>query len=237
VGQSTKLRRIQNMNSHAFSRLAISITAIVLGFTSFAQAGPPLICHPIEIGQAKSLPWVEWNHRGSTDYDLKNLTRDTLAILDSNTPVLVRMETLRRATIYARQDPQVAKELITRLQARAAKSAAAGHPEALAWFDLGYLAEAYNQWMGKGEPNPAAGLDGYSWVRKAISLRGSDPEMEFAAALITLTGPENAHKDHVRKAMAGAKNDLLLAQNLASNFNRQTISELLVAAPAGGSNQ
>jgi hypothetical protein len=225
------------MNSHAFSRLAISITAILLGFASFAQAGPPLICHPIEIGQAKSLPWVEWNHRGSTDYDLKNLTRDTQAILDSNTPVLVRMETLRRATIYARQDPQVAKELITRLQARAANSDAAGHPEALAWFDLGYLAEAYKQWMGKGEPNPAAGLDGYSWVRKAISLRGSDPEMEFAAALITLTGPENAHKDHVRKAMAGAKNDLLLAQNLASNFNRQTISELLVAAPAGGSNQ
>jgi hypothetical protein len=225
------------MNSHAFSRLAISITAILLGFASFAQAGPPLICHPIEIGQAKSLPWVEWNHRGSTDYDLKNLTRDTLAILDSNTPVLVRMETLRRATIYARQDPQVAKELITRFQARAANSDAAGHPEALAWFDLGYLAEAYKQWMGKGEPNPAAGLDGYSWVRKAISLRGSDPEMEFAAALITLTGPENAHKDHVRKAMAGAKNDLLLAQNLASNFNRQTISELLVAAPAGGSNQ
>ena len=35
---------------------------------------------------------------------MKNLTRDTLAILDSNTPVLVRMETLRRATIYARQN-------------------------------------------------------------------------------------------------------------------------------------
>jgi hypothetical protein len=33
--------------------------------------------------------------------------------------------------------------------------------------------------------------------------------------------------------MAGAKYDSLLAQNLASNFNRETISELLVAAPAG----
>jgi len=225
------------MNSHAFPRLAISIVAVLLGFTTFAQAGPPLICHPIEIGQAKSLPWVEWNHRGGMDYDLKNLTRDTLAILDSNTPVLVRMETLRRATIYARQDPQVAKELITRLQARAANSDAAGHPDALAWFDVGYLAEAYKQWMGKGEPNPAAGLDGYSWVGKAISLRGSDPEMEFAAALITLPGPESAHQDHARKAMAGAKNDPLLAQNLASNFNRQSISELLVTAPTGGFKQ
>ena len=225
------------MNSHAFSRLAISTVALLLGFTTFAQAGPPLICHPIEIGQAKSLPWVEFNHRGSSDYDLKTLSRDTLAILESPTSVLVHMETLRRATIYARQDPQVAKELITRLQARAANSDAAGRPDALAWFDLGYLAEAYNQWMGKGEPNPAAGLDGYSWVRKAIGLRGSDPEMEFAAALITLPGPDSAHRDHVRKAMAGAKNDPLLAQNLASNFNRQTISELLVAAPAGRSQQ
>lgn len=225
------------MNTHAFSRLPISIVAVLLGFTTFAQAGPLLICHPIEIGQAQSLPWVEWNHRGSTDYDLKNLTRDTLAILASNTPVLVRMETLRRATIYGRQDPQVAKELITRLQARAANSDAAGHTDALAWFDVGYLAEAYKQWMGKGEPNPAAGLDGYSWVRKAISLRGSDPEMEFAAALITLTGPESAHRDHARKAMAGAQSDPLLAQNLASNFNHQTMSELLATAPAKGLHQ
>jgi hypothetical protein len=221
------------MNADAFSRLAISTVAVLLGFTTFAQAGPPLICHAIEIGQAKSLPWVDFNHRGSTDYDLENLSRDTLALLDSRTSALVRMETLRRATIYARQDSQVAKELITRLQVRAVSSDAAGRPDALAWFDAGYLTEAYKQWMGKGEPNAAAGSDGYSWVKKAISLSGSDPEMEFAAALITLQGPDRAHRDHVRKAMAGAKNDPLLARNLASNFDRQTISELLVAAPAG----
>ena len=167
------------------------------------------------------------------DYDLKNLTRDTLAILDSSTPVLVRMETPRWATIYARQDPQVAKELLTRLQGRAANSDAAGHPDALAWFDVGYLTETYKQWLGKGEPNPATGLDGYGLIEKAISLRGQDPEMEFAGALVTLEGPENDHQDHVRKAMAGAKNDPLLARNLASNFNLQTISELMTNPPAG----
>jgi len=221
------------MNLHAFSRLAISTVAVLLGFTTVAHAGPPLICHPIEIGHAKSLPEVEFNQTANTDYDLKNLSRDTLAILDSNTPVLVHMETLRRATIYARQDPQVAKELIARLQARAANSDAAGRPDALAWFDVGYLAEAYKQWMGKGKPNPAAGFDGYSWVRKAITLRGSDPEMEFAAALITLRSSDSTHQDHTRKAMAGAKSDPLLAQNLGSNFNHQTIAELLIAAPEG----
>ena len=220
------------MNTHALSRLMISTAAVLLGFTTFAQAGPPLICHPIEIGQAKSLPWVEFNHQASTDYDLKNLSRDTLAILDSSAPVLVRMETLRRATIYARKDPQAAKELITRLQERAENSDAAGRPDALAWFDVGYLTEAYRQWMGKGEPNPAAGIDGFSSVRRAISLRGSDPEMEFAAAMITLSGPDSAHRDHVQKALAGSKSDALLAQNLASNFGQKTFSELLVG-PAG----
>jgi len=218
------------MNSHAFSRLTISIVAVLLGFTTFAQAGPPLICHPIEIGQAKSLPWVEFNHRGRTDYDLKNLSRDTLAILDSHTPVLVRMETLRRATIYARHDTQVAKELITRLQERAANSDAAGRPDALAWFDVGYVAEAYKQWMGQGEPNPASGLDGYGWVKRAISLRGQDPQMEFAAALITVGGPEADHQEHVQKAAGGAKIDPLLARNLATHFmvnKGKTASEML----------
>jgi len=220
------------MKEHALSRLALGTVAVLCGFTTLAHAGPPLICHPIEIGQAKSLPWVEFNRHGSTDYDVKNLSRDTLAILDSQTPVLVRMETLRRATIYARQDPRAAKELITRLHERAAASDAAGRSDALAWFDVGYLAEAYKQWMGKGEPDPAAGLDGYEWVKKAISLRGPDPEMEFAAAMITLAGPEGAHREHVRKAIAGANHDPLLAQNLSSTFNHETISELLVAAPA-----
>ena len=71
----------------------------------------------------------------------------------------------------------------------------------------------------------------------AIRLRGSDPEMEFAAALITLGSPERDHRDHVQKAMAGAKTDPLLAQNLASNFNRQTISTLLTRGTAEGLKQ
>ncbi len=213
------------MNSHAFSRRAIGLAAVLLGLTTFAHAGPPLICRAIEIGQAKTLPWVDLSYqKGSGGYDLKNLTQDTLGILDSNPSVLVRMETLRRATIYARQDPQVAKELLTRLYARATNSDA-GSSGALAWFDAGYLTEAYKQWLGKGEPNPASSLDGYGWVRKAISLRGSDPEMEFGAALIAFSGSERDRNDHVDKAMAGANTDPLLAQNLASYFNRRTIAE------------
>ena len=220
-------------------RFSLALIAAVLCLAAVAQAGPPLICHPIEIGQAKSLPWIShsWNLSGSENYDVKNLVRDTLDILGPDTPVLVRMETLRRATLYARKDPLVAKELLARLHARATSAESSGHPDALAWFDAGYLAETYKQWIGqnwmrvnKDEQNPAAGVDGYALVGKAIALRGADPQMEFAAALITLSGPQEQHRRHAQKAFAGAKNDSLLARNLASHFTGQegqTMSEML----------
>ncbi len=221
------------------------ILAALLFLAVSAQAGPPLICHTIEIGQAKSLPWTNhgWNLSGSENYDLKNLIPDTLAILDANAAVLVRMETLRRATLYARHDPQIARELLTKLFARTTVAENSGHPDALALFDAGYLAECYKQWIGKNLPhmtdnlpmdaNPAANLDGYAWVKKAIGFRGQDPEMEFAAALITLEGPQTDHQQHVLKATAGAKDDALLAQNLKSRYlgyGGLTVAELFSKA-------
>ena len=176
------------------------------------------------------MPWINhgWNLSGSENYDLRNLVTDTLAILDSGAPVLVRMETLRRATLYARRDPQIARELLTKLFARATGAENAGHSDALALFDAGYLAECYKQWIGKNlphmtdnlpmEPNPAANLDGYALVKKAIGLRGQDSEMEFAAALITIEGPQTDHQQHVLRATSGAKDDPLLAQNLKSHY-------------------
>ena len=223
------------------SFLAVALVASFL-LANSAQAGPPLICHTIEIGQAKSLPWIShsWNLSGGESYDLKNLAPDTLAILDSGAPVLVRMETLRRATLYVRQDPQVARELLAKLQARVTKAENAGHPDALALFDAGYLVECYKQWIGKNlppmtdnlpmDPNPAATLDGYALVKKAISLHGQDAEMEFAAALITLEGRQAEHQLHVAKATAGASADSLLAQNLKNHFmgdNGMTVAEML----------
>ena len=99
---------------------------------------------------------------------------------------------------HHRRTASNAKELLTRLNARAA-NARADNIAVLTSFDVGNLSKAYKRWMGRGEPNPAAGLDGYSWAKKAISMRGQDPELEFAAALITLPGPERDHRDHVQK--------------------------------------
>src|SRR3989442_13585060 len=162
---------------------ALALIAAMLIFAVIGQAGPPLICHTIEIGQAKSLPWIShsWNLSGGENYDTKNLARDTLEILAPDTPVLVRMETLRRATLYARKDPIAAKELLARLHARATSAESMAHPYRLPSFDVGYIAETYKQWLGQNlphmtdsmpmGPNPAAAVDGYALVKKALALR------------------------------------------------------------------
>lgn len=221
-------------------RYPAGIFAALLLLATAVIAGPPLICHAFEIGDAKSLPWVShnWNLSGSENYDLKGLVPDTLAILNSNAPVLVHMETLRRATLYARQDPQTARELLGRVIARSTQAENSGHPDALADFDAGYLIECYKQWIGRNlphmtdnmrmDPNPAANLDGYALVKKAIDLRGEDSQMEFAAALITMEGPQRDHLQHVLKATAGASSDALLAENLKTHYmgNGMTVAEL-----------
>lgn len=68
------------------------------------------------------------------------------------------------------------------------------------------------------QPNPATGIDGYALIKKAITIRGGDPEMEFAAALMTEGGPADAHQHHLRNAVAGAREGSLLARNLPLHF-------------------
>ena len=175
------------------------------------------------------MPWTSsgWNLSGQETYDLSHLVQDTLTLLEPNTPVLVRMETLRRATLYAQQRPAVAKELLLRLEARTQENP----KDALTSFDFGYLVESYKQasflhqhtdWLkASGDAstaNLATKIDGYEWVRKAIALRGPDPQMDFAAALMTTEGARQEHDRHVQNAMAGAKADATLARNLASRF-------------------
>jgi len=225
------------MKSQLFSarHFAIALLLVLFLFTSSALAGPPLICHSFDIGDAKSLPWVShnWNLTGTESYDTKNLAADTIAILDANPVVLVHMETLRRASLYARKDPIAAKQLLTKLVARS-NSEGNSTLQALASFDAGYFAEAYKQLWDLAGPNPAQGFDGYALVRKAIQLRGNDPQMDFAAALITLSGPVSEHQDFAQKAIAGAKSDPLLARNLSAHFigpQSETMADMISRTP------
>jgi hypothetical protein len=211
------------------SRYLVAIAAALLVVAMPVVAGPPLLCHSIDIGAAQSLPWASsgWNLTGQEIYDVSHLVQDTLALLVPGAPVLVRMETLRRATLYGQQRTAIAKELLFRLEARTRENP----KDSLAAFDFGYLVECYRQatwlrqhkdWLKASGDVTGASLamkiDGYQWVRKAIALRGTDPQMEFAAALMTIEGAREEHDRHLQNAMAGAKADAMLARNLASRF-------------------
>jgi hypothetical protein len=147
------------------------------------------------------------------------------------------METLRRATLYSQMDPHAAKHLLIKLMARSDFAAQNSPASALALFDLGYFAKSLEQfqWVHKDAANPAQGLDGYALVNKAIQLRGDDPQMEFAAAIIALNVAASERQDHAQKAVAGAKNDPLLARNLSAHFRdaqSETMAEMISRTPS-----
>src|SRR5262249_24496515 len=109
------------LQNYSFQRFLLAGILAASFFAASALAGPPLICHSFDIDGAKSLPWVshDWNLSGDENYDTSKLVADIFAILDSSQVMLVHMETMRRATLYARKDRAAAKELIIRLIARA----------------------------------------------------------------------------------------------------------------------
>jgi hypothetical protein len=201
----------------------VVVTLVVLGvfaiFAPAAQAGPELVCWPFSIGNAQSLPWSGANwHDGRDDYNLKNLAADTTALLSPDTPVLVRMETLRRSAIYAQKDSQAARDLFAQLSSRM-DSAPSGKSAGLAYFDLGYFTAAYKQ-AGMNHPPLDFSLkfDSYELVSRALKARGSDPEMEFAAALVaSVTGHRDVANQFIARSAAGATPGSLLATNLVSH--------------------
>jgi hypothetical protein len=217
-------------------RSAAAFVLTLFTFIAPATAGPPLICHAFDIGSAKSLPWIgrNWHLTGGESYDTKNLVDDTISILDSESTVLVHMETLRRAALYSQNDSVASKQLLLRLVARS--NAAGDAAAALVSFDAGYFAETLGQlgWIHNGSANPAQGFDGFSLIRKAIQLRAEDPQMAFAAALITLNGSASDHQAYARRAIAGAKSDSLLARNLSTHFmgsQSETMAEMISHTP------
>ena len=158
-----------------------------------------------------------WNLNGSESYDTKNLSTDTLTILDNNSTVLVHMETLRRAALYVQKDSFAAKQLLLKLVARANDTNSAA---VLGLFDEGYFAATLNQlhWIKKDFDNPAQSLDAYALVKEAIRRHNDDAQMNFAAALITLEDPPGVRQGHAKAALVGAHSDPLLARNLTARF-------------------
>ncbi len=213
--------------------LQLTALAIVLMLALPWQtlAGPVLICKTYDIGNTPSLPWAGAQWRDvQRNYDLNHLVDDVLSCLTPTMPVIARMETMRRAMIYAEwarvdhevkydaRNENITRLLFERLKARVDAAERVGKPDALAIFDVGYFIESWRNSIGhQGKSVPA--VNGYEWVKKASALRKTDATMEFAAALIaSLQTDKTLQQQHLQKAITGAPEGSLLARNLVRLF-------------------
>lgn len=212
--------------------------AVLLGLSLLsmpAHAGPPLLCEPFDTAGAPSLPWGSGWNTPSPTYGIAHLVADTRRLLADDTPIIARMETLRRAAIYAGRDGTVLRELSAMLEARIA--AATGRPaQALALFDAGYFRETLQDLLrlqsydmpGTGHVDmPAlraqvAGEDGSVRIARALALQPSDGAMRFAAALVAQADERAADAGRFAvQARQAAAGDALLARNIAQLAHRE----------------
>ena len=219
---------MSSLHAPTRSRLRGALLAAALLFSSAAFAGPPLLCHPFDTGGAASLPWGKGWNAPDRHYDTARLRGDTASLLGAQVPVIARMETLRRAAIYASADGTTLRGLAATLDARVA-AAKTPHAKALALFDAGYFSETLQDIARlQGYDMPGIGKvdiaalhrvlakgDGSARIAEALKLRQDDVSMRFAAALVSAADERKAdYNTHARLARAGISGDALLARNL-----------------------
>ncbi|RPI28808.1 MAG: hypothetical protein EHM61_03885 [Acidobacteria bacterium] len=198
----------------------VSFALISIGLGSLALAGPPLVCFPFDTGGQPSLSWggQGW-HESDPKYDTANLASDTVNLLRNDVSVIARMETLRRAGIYAANDPKAGSALLGALKTRV-KNGGEKQSVAYALFDLGYFADTYRQASRRDNSLEPHQIDGYSLVSKAIEGLPESADIHFAAALMTADRKDKKaeHERHLQQAAQGAQEGSLLARNLVSHF-------------------
>ena len=210
-------------------RHALALTALLFAAPVFA--GPPLLCHPFDTAGAPSLDWGNgkgWN-QPLRNYDLAALGENTQALLTPQTPVVARMETLRRAAIYASREGTIARDLAARLDA-ATQAAQGEEAKALALFDAGYFRETLQEIVRvqaddrppfdhadtKGLRQLLASGDGNARIEQALALRPGDASLHFAAALVAKADEHKGDSErHTRLARTGRGQDELLARNFS----------------------
>lgn len=233
------------MNRAAWIALGIAVPlliSLVLG-SDDALAGPPLLCHPIEIGDAKSLPWGAgtWDNKGITTSEAEFVSQ-TLDLLAPATPILVRMETIRRAAIHAAEHTEAIRLILKELHDRIHLAEVSEKDNPLALFDYGYMIAACSQMNEvtdfnskgiSGKTRKALAIDEsvnpYDLVARAAKSTAPNPEMELALALMTTYPKEQSFRHaHLRNAINGAEDGSLLAKNIVSHFGRQgqTLADL-----------
>ena len=209
---------------------AVALLPLALPRPPAQPYGGPLLCQELAIGDAPSLP-----RPGDKGYDPAHVVADVAALLKTETNLIVRMETLRRAALCAEGDRALAWELLGRASLSVAEQAATGGQESVAWFDLGYLTACLRRTGADLDfrPGVAEGQDGYAYLLRALDRARTEHQdqagvIEFAAALAVHplersqpTAEDVArYEQHIERARAGAAPGSLLARNLSTHEQR-----------------
>lgn len=200
------------------------ISAIVAAIPATAVlAGSPLMCHQIQIGDAKSLPWGKDTFDKSSKYDANRVVEDTLQLLDEELPVLARMETIRRAVNYIDRDIAKADRLFGSLMSRTLDAEVVMDPKVLAlrYYDAGYFAATLQHAGIETSFGPVNGkfdlhrVPGYAWMVRGYKMTELDGDMALGLALATADTRLSEHNMFLERAVKttkaddAARNDLL----------------------------
>jgi hypothetical protein len=132
------------------------------------------------------------------------------------------METLRRAAVYSAKDPTAGLELGSRLMARALTSETKGESNSIALFDAGYFVESMKQMSLISKASLFAGVDGSDWVKRSVPGLEDKLAAEYALGLMNSEWPN----EHIRRAIIGAQEGSLLAENLMKFFPNQSLAQV-----------
>lgn len=167
--------------------------------------GPPAVCHPFAIGDARSLPWKSDAFGFDPEFPLDKLNPELATLLDHQEDTLVQLESIRRAVVYAvgfgrTKELSLDKRklhtemLISMLRARVLDSVREGAGEeaqARAWFHLGYALAAVDQLDWDHDLGWHLG-DGRDELKPALQWEGADAGMCLGAALAIWISEEDS---------------------------------------------
>lgn len=205
--------------------LAVGLAALPTRAAAPRAVGSPLLCFPLDVGGAATLPFGGEGFDVKSDLSTDEVVKQARSLLEKSEDPLVHMETLRRATIwFMNQDAAeaagkfraVLADATLRAAATAGHGAAAKHAEALRWFDLGYFQAAARQGgvlQLKGERE---------WLEKAARLAPDDLALRFGVALAQyFPGEEEDRKawaGHLQVVLDAKEPSALIKKNAVSTF-------------------
>jgi hypothetical protein len=126
--------------------------------------------------------------------------------------------------VYSSKDQAAGLELANRLLARALAAEVKGQNNSTALFDAGYFIESMKQIGHITKSAAFSGIDGYDWAKRSVPGLQDKLAAEYALGLMQA---ESAWpNEHIRRAVSGADEGSLLAQNLRKHFQNQSLAEI-----------